>query len=308
VSGITRFVPTLRTASKTERADWGAAAMLLLPAALLLGLWFIYPIVETFILSLQHVDEFNFAHRSYIGLHNFSQLAHDPAFRHSLYITLVFVVFVVPAQTVLSLVLASILQSVGVGRVLFRTAFFVPYMASTVAVTTVFMKLFVSGAPLANLGAHLGLPNTTWYADVHLALPFLVVVYVYMYVGLYIVTFVSGMESIPRELYEAAKVDGAGAMERFRFITVPSLRPFVIFVVVAGMIQAIQIFDQAYVVSGGSILGSPAGATSTLVVFIYQQAFRLNALGYGSAGAVILLLVVLFGTLVTRRLIPEREA
>jgi multiple sugar transport system permease protein len=127
-----------------------------------------------------------------------------------------------------------------------------------------------------------------------------------MYVGFYIVIFVSGMEGIPPELYEAARVDGANAVQRFRDVTVPSLRPFVIFVVVAGLIQAIQIGDQAYVVSGGTILGSPAGATSTLVVFIYQQAFRLNALGYGSAGAVVLLVIVFLGTLVTRRLLPER--
>jgi multiple sugar transport system permease protein len=131
---------------------------------------------------------------------------------------------------------------------------------------------------------------------------------VYMYVGLYIVTFVAGMQGIPADLYEAARVDGAGAIARFRYVTVPALRPYLVFVVVAGMIQAIQIFDQAYVVSGGTVLGSPAGATSTLVVFIYQQAFRLNALGYGSAAAVVLLVIVFAGTLLTRRLLPEERA
>lgn len=295
----------MRAANRQTRADWGAAGAFLAPALGLLGLWFLYPIVESVILGFQNVDQFHYSHRTFVGLRNFSQLVHDPAFRHSLYVTLTFVVVVVPAQTILALVLASVLQSVGAGRSVFRTAFFVPYMTSTVAVTTVFMKLFVAGGPLANAAAHLHLPNTTWYADVHLALPFLVIVYVYMFVGLYIVTFVSGMESIPADLYEAARVDGATAVQRFRFVTVPSLRPFVLFVVVAGFIQAVQIFDQAYVVSGGTILGSPAGATSTLVVFIYQQAFRLNALGYGSAAAVVLLVIVFAGTLVTRRLLPE---
>lgn len=293
-------------AHRRTRGDWGAAGVLLTPALGLLALWFLYPIVESLILSFQSVDQFHYSDRSFVGLQNYSQLVHDPAFRHSLYVTLTFVLFVVPAQTLLALVLAAILQSVGAGRSLFRTAFFVPYMTSTVAVTTVFMKLFVAGGPLANAVAHLHLPNTTWYADVHLALPFLVIVYVYMFVGLYIVTFVSGMEGIPAELYEAARVDGATAFQRFRFVTVPSLRPFVVFVVVAGLIQAVQIFDQAYVVSGGTILGSPAGATSTLVVFIYQQAFRLNALGYASAAAVVLLGIVFLGTLATRKLLPEQ--
>ena len=290
---------------RRDRAETGVALALLAPAVILLGLWFVYPIVESFILSFQSVDQFQFSHRSYVGLRNFHQLYHDPAFRHSLEVTLVFVAIVVPAQTLLSLVLASILQSVGAGKSLFRTAFFVPYMTSTVAVTTVFIKLFVAGGPLAKTVAHFGVPDTTWYADVHLALPFLVIVYVYMFVGLYIVTFVSGMEGIPAELYEAARVDGASAFQRFRTVTVPLLRPFVVFVVVAGLIQAVQIFDQAYVVSSGTILGSPAGATSTLVVFIYQQAFRLNDLGYGSAAAVVLLAIVFCGTLITRRLLPE---
>jgi multiple sugar transport system permease protein len=128
-----------------------------------------------------------------------------------------------------------------------------------------------------------------------------------MYIGLYIVIFVSGLQTIPQNLYDAAMVDGANAWARFRYITVPSLRPFVYFVVVAGLIQALQVFDQAYVITGGTLLGSPAGATSTLVIFMYQQAFRLNALGYGSAAAVFLLIIVFLGTLLTRRISPQGQ-
>lgn len=287
--------------------DVATAYTFLLPALGLLGLWFVYPIVDSFILSFQHVDEFHYADRHYVGLHNFSQLLHDPAFFHSLGVTLVFVLFVVPAQTLLALGIAALLQRVGVGKAFFRTAYFVPYITSTVAVTTVFMQLFVAGGPLSGLAAHFRLPDTTWYANVNLALPFLVIVYVYMYIGLYIVIFVNGIENIPESLYEAADVDGAGALQRFWYVTVPSLRPFVVFVVMAGFIQAIQVFDQAYVVAGGNVLGSPAGATSTLVIFIYQEAFRLNALGYGSAAAVVLLAIVFAGTLITRKFLPERS-
>jgi multiple sugar transport system permease protein len=290
------------------RRDWGAAYVLLAPAIALLGLWFVYPIIDTVILSFQSVDLFKFSDRTYVGLTNFNQLWQDPAFHHSLFITLVFVVLVVPAQTVIALVLAAVLQSIGWGKSFFRTAYFLPYMTSTVAVTTVFMKLFVEGGPLAGLAATVfGVSNTTWYADPSLALPFLVLVYVYMYIGLYVVVFVGGVENIAVELHEAAKVDGAGTVQRFRFVTVPSVRPYVFFVVVAGFIQAVQIFDQAYVIaSNGAILGSPAGATATLVIFIYQEAFRLNDLGYGSAAAVVLLLIVFAGTAITRRLLPER--
>jgi multiple sugar transport system permease protein len=295
--------------SERARKDWGAAYALLAPAAALLGIWFVYPIFDTVVLGFQRVDLFHFSQRSYVGLTNFRQLWEDPAFHHSLFITIVFVLLVVPAQTAAALVLASVLQSVGVGKTFFRTAFFLPYMTSTVAVTTVFMKLFVEGGPLATVASSvLGVSNTTWYAEPSYALPFLVIVYVYMYIGLYVVVFVGGIENVPSELHEAAKVDGAGAVQRFRFVTVPSVRPYVFFVVVAGFIQAVQIFDQAYVIaSNGAILGSPAGATATLVIFIYQQAFRLNDLGYGSAAAVVLLVIVFLGTALTRRLLPERS-
>jgi len=283
--------------------------VLLAPAAALLGTWFVYPIADTVLLAFQRPNLFNFSERTYVGLTNFRQLWADPAFHHSLFITSVFVVFVVPAQTLVALLLASVLQSVSTGKTFFRTAFFLPYMTSTVAVTTVFMKLFVQGGPLSSLAARLfGVSNTTWYAEPSLALPFLVIVYVYMYIGLYVVVFVGGIENVPAELHEAAKVDGAGALQRFRFVTVPGVRPYVFFVVVAGFIQAVQIFDQAYVIaSNGAILGSPAGATATLVIFLYQQAFRLNDLGYGSAAAVVLLVVVFLGTALTRRLLPERS-
>lgn len=277
----------------------------MLPALLLLATWFLYPVAQSFILSFQKVNKFHFSDRTFIGFENYTQLISDPAFANSLRIMLVFVLLVVPAQTVISLLIASVLQSVGWAKAVFRAAFFVPYMTSTVAVTTVFMQLFVAGAPAATAATVLGIPDKTWYADVNLALPFLVLVYIYMYIGLYIVTFVSGLQTIPRELYEAATVDGANAWERFLHVTVPGLRPFVLFVIVAGLIQAIQVFDQAFVITGGHVLGSPAGATSTLVIFIYQQAFRLNALGYGSAAAILLLLVVFLGTWLTRRILRE---
>jgi multiple sugar transport system permease protein len=301
--------PTRRRTGTLRRRDWAAAYAMAAPAAALLGIWLIYPIIDTVILSFQRVNLFNFSERSYVGLVNFRQLIADPAFHHSLFITLVFVVAVVPAQTLLALVMASVLQSTGVGKGFFRTAMFLPYMTSTVAVTTVFMKLFVTGGPLSSTAAALfGLPNATWYATPSLALAFLVIVYVYMYFGLYVVVFLGGIENVPRELHEAAMIDGAGVLARFRYVTVPGVRPYVFFVVVAGFIQAVQVFDQAYVIaSNGAILGSPAGATATLVIFLYQQAFRLNNLGYGSAAAVVLLLLVFAGTALARRLLPERS-
>jgi len=281
---------------------------MLAPAILLLAWWFVAPIVQSVLLSFQDVSKFDFSKRQFVALDNYAQLFADPAFLKSLGITGTFVLGVVPAQTVLALLVAAALQGVQRGRTALRTAYFVPYMTSTVAITTIFMQLFVKGGPASAALSLFGVPDATWYAEPDLALPFLVIVYVYMFVGLYIVIFVGGIETIPPELYEAASMDGAGVLRRFWNVTLPGIRPFAVFVIVAGVIQAIQIFDQAYVISGGTTLGSPAGATSTIVIFIYQQAFRLNALGYASAATVVLLVLVLVAGILSRRIGPKEDA
>jgi multiple sugar transport system permease protein len=130
-----------------------------------------------------------------------------------------------------------------------------------------------------------------------------------MFVGLYIVIFAGGIETIPDDLYEAAAMDGAGVFRQFWSVTLPGLRPFTVFVVLTGIIQAIQVFDQAYVISGGTVLGSPAGATSTIVIYIYQEAFRLSNIGLASAATVVLLAIVIIAGLISRLAGPkERDA
>jgi multiple sugar transport system permease protein len=282
-------------------ADAGASAFGLLVW------WYAIPIVQSMVLSFEHVAQFDFSQRSFAGLQNYQQLIDDPAFRKSLGITATFVAGVVPAQTILALVIAAMLQSISRAKGAFRTAYFVPYMTSTVAITTIFMQLFVKGGIAAAALSVVGFPNETWYASTHLALWFLVIVYVYMFVGLYIVIFAGGMETIPKDLYEAAAIDGAGPLRQFWSVTLPGIRPFMAFVLLTGVIQAIQVFDQAYVIAGGNVLGSPAGATSTIVIFIYEQAFRLLNIGYASAATVILLAGVIVLGAASRRFAPKED-
>ncbi|HUI71728.1 MAG TPA: sugar ABC transporter permease [Spirochaetia bacterium] len=287
------------------RGDTAAAYVLLAPALLLLAVWFLYPIVSSFLLSAQAVNVFHYSKRTWVGLANYRELLSDPVFRSTIRITLAFVLIVVPAQTVLALLAAVLVQSLRRLSTFYRTALFVPYVTSTVAVTAVFMDLFTVHAALPAFFSRFGLPDVSWFADVHLALPFLAMIYVWMNLGLYMVIFLSGLQTVPPELYEAARVDGARGIHELLFITIPSLRPFVLFVVIAGMIGAFQVFDQAYVVSGGTVLGGPAGATSTIVIFIFAQAFRYNMLGSASAAAVLLLAVVSVATLIMRRVFRE---
>jgi multiple sugar transport system permease protein len=296
-SGLRRFLTS----------DNPAAWLMLAPAIALLAWWYATPIVESLVLSFQHVSEFDFDQRNFVGLQNFQQLISDPAFHKSLGITATFVVGVVPAQTIVALVIAALLHSISRAKGALRTAYFVPYMTSTIAVTTIFMQLFVKGGVAATALSVVGIPNQTWYASTHLALWFLVVVYVYMFVGLYIVIFAGGMETIPKDLYDAASIDGAGPIRQFWAVTLPGVRPFLAFVLITGVIQAIQVFDQAYVIAGGTVLGSPAGATSTIVIFIYQQAFRLLNIGYASAATVFLLAGVIVLGGIGRRFAPKGD-
>lgn len=288
-------------------SDNPAAWLMLAPAIGLLAWWYAIPIVQSVVLSFEHVSQFDFDQRSFTGLQNFRQLISDPAFHKSVGITATFVAGVVPAQTVLALVIAALLHSISRGTAPLRTAYFVPYMTSTIAVTTIFMQLFVKGGVAASALSVVGIPNETWYASTHLALWFLVIVYVYMFVGLYIVILAGGMETIPKDLYDAASIDGAGPIRQFWAVTLPGVRPFLAFVLITGIIQAIQVFDQAYVIAGGTVLGSPAGATSTIVIFIYEQAFRLLNIGYASAATVFLLAGVIVLGAVSRRFAPRGD-
>lgn len=302
------FSPGSRRRSRRRRAETAAAYILLAPALLLLGFWFLYPILTSFSLSFQTVNIFHYSQRSFVGLANFKQLFADPVFRSTIRITFTFVLLVVPVQTILALLAAVVVQGTGKAQALFRTVFFIPYVTSTVAVTAVFMDLFTVHAGLPVLFSHLGLPDVSWFADVHLALVFLAAIYVWMNLGLYMVVFLSGLQTVAPELYEAAHVDGANKLQEFFHITIPSLRPFIFFVVVSGMIAAFQVFDQAYVISGGTVLGGPAGATSTIVIFIFAEAFRYNKLGYASAAAVLFLVVVSILTVIVRRAFREETS
>ena len=288
--------------------ETAAAYILLAPALILLAVWFAYPIISSVLLSFEKVNVFHYAERRFIAFANYRSLFEDPVFGSTIRITITFVLLVVPAQTILALLAALIVNGARRGRTFFRTAFFIPYVTSTVAVTAVFMDLFTVRHPLPRLFALVGLPDTSWYADVHLALPFIALIYVWMSIGLYMVIFLSGLQSISPELHEAAMVDGANRAQVFWRITLPLLRPFTFFVLVSGMIQAFQVFDQAYVVSGGTVLGGPAGATSTIVIYIFAEAFRYNRLGTASSAAVILLFVVSAATAALRSIFREEAA
>lgn len=285
------------SSSKSEQIS---SYILLIPTLILLGVMVLYPLIQTAIFSLYRIDLLKFSERTFIGLKNYIELFKDSEFIRSLTTSIIFTIVVVPIQCILAFLIAILLENTFKFRGLFRTIFFIPYITSTVATAIIFMKLFTQDGLLSKFFSFFGLPNTTWYTNLDLALPFLAFIYIWTTLGFYIVLFSTGLNTIPEELYDAAKIDGANNVQTIRFITIPVLKPFIFLILSTAIISAFQVFDQAYVLARGASLGSPAGATMTLPVFVYAQAFRYNRVDHGAAAAMILLLLVLTITMVLR--------
>lgn len=303
--GSTPDKKTVKTKAKQnmKRETAVAAVVFLAPAMVMLMIWFLYPMIQSFFISFQ---DYNYMHRDkavFVGLDNYINIFNDPEFYTALKHSLLFVVITVPIQTFISLLLAIMVNSKIKGKGAFRTAYYTPYVLSAVAVATVFMYFFVKDGAVTKFLALFGFPNVTWYANINLAMPFIGILYIWQMVGFYMIYYLSGLQTIPDEIYEAAQIDGANKVQTFFRVTVPNLKPTTFLVVTYGLIQAFQLFDQISVITasnGG--LGSPAGATTTLLTYFYTQSFKFYKMGYGSAIAMVLFIIILVISVVQRKL------
>jgi multiple sugar transport system permease protein len=216
---------------------------------------------------------------NFVGLDHYARALRDPDFWQSLRNTLLFVVGTIPFTTAAALGLALAVQPAFRGRTLFRVGFFLPSVVSVVVLSLVFKGLYAPAGTLnAVLGA-IGLPTPPWLQDPRTALPAIMAMDVWAACGYYMLIFLAGLEAIPAELHDAARLDGAGAWARFRHITLPLLRPTLVFVLVVNTIRSLQIFAEVFVMTRGG----PLGSTTTVVYHLYEQAFSRFELGYASA-------------------------
>lgn len=276
------------------------------PILILMGIWFYYPLLRSFIYSFQDISFLNPDAAQFIGLSNYAEMLKDDDFWGALKNSVILTAVAVPLQTVISLLIAVNLNKIARLKTVFRTLYYLPYITSTVAVTTVFMYLFMQRDGIATKFFTLfGMEDVSWYASTKYALPFLIVLTVWTYVGFYVVVYLAGLQTIPGDVYEAGTVDGANAWQRLWYITVPMLKPTTFLVLTSGMIYAMQLFDQPYALARNGSLGSPAGATSTIVIYFYSQAFNFNRAGYGSAAAFIIFALIVIFTIVQKRFVKE---
>lgn len=272
-----------------ERRQRRAAFWFLLPDSLGLLVFVAVPMVLAVVLGFFRID--GFGSFQFIGFGNYARMAGDPQFWSSVRITLLYLVGVVPAIFVVGLGLALLVQQKipFVGAI--RSMLFVPYVISLVVVAMVweFMLGDRTGV-LSRLAASLGFENVSFLGEPSLALGTVVVVTVWFQMGYYMVIFLAGLQDIPGEYYEAARIDGAGAWQRFRAITLPLLRPTSFFVIITATVSVITGgLDLVFVLTGGG----PAGSTTLLIFYIYEQAFLFGELGYAAAIGSVLVLVML---------------
>ncbi len=254
------------------------------------------PIVFSLWLSFHEWDLLAPA-RPFVGLDNYQELARDGDFLRALRNTAVYVLFV-PVGMVLALGLALFVDRRMPGVNLLRTVFFLPYITSFVAISLVWRWMFQPDVGLLNhLLTRVGIPAQPWLSSPATALPSLMLMSVWMYAGYMMVLFLAGLQSIPASLYESARIDGAGAWQRFRHITLPLLRPTALFVLVTMVIFMFQVFTAVYVMTEGG----PLHATDVIVYHIYRNAWEYLRMGYASAMAWVLFAIVFLVTLVQFR-------
>lgn len=283
-----------RVALAEERAAW----LFLAPSLVLFAIFTAIPVISAFFISFTQWNLFNEV--TWVGLGNYLELAKDEIFAKVLGNTAYFVLASVPVQIVLALACALVLNRGIKGQTFFRVVYFLPVVTSTIAAALVWAWLFNSNFGLINAGLSLvgvtDLPK--WMGSTRWAMPAIIIVSIWQNLGYAMVLFLAGLQNIGKEVHDAAALDGATGWDRFWHITLPLLSPTTFFVLVISIIGSFQVFELVLVMTKAG----PANATNTLVYYIYQNGFQFYQMGYASAAAMVLFLIVLAFTLVQYRL------
>lgn len=294
-----------------RRGEALAGWLFVAPALVVLLLFFLGPVIAGLLLGFTDVDLYTFGSAGawrFVGLRNYARLLSDPVFWKALGNTFFFVLAGGPLTIGVALGAALLLNArLTRAKGLFRTIYFAPVVTTLVAVATVWRYLYHPRAGTLNLLlSFVGLGPIDWLGDPRWAMPALILMAVWKNFGYGMVLFVAGLQAIPESLYEAARIDGAGALTQFRRITLPLLAPTLLFVAIITTIGYFQLFAEPYVMTGGT--GGPVNATLSVALLMYKHGFRFWNMGTGAAIAFVLFLVILAASLIQVRLQQGREA
>ncbi|WP_255951338.1 carbohydrate ABC transporter permease [Streptomyces odontomachi] len=279
--------PRRRGLSRRHR-EWIAAGLFLAPDVIGLALFVGIPMVLSIVLSFFQVS--GFGSYQWVGLGNYDRMMHDPLFWDSMKITGIYVVVLVPVIFCVSLALGLLVKQKLPGMSAYRTALFLPYVISLVVVGVLWKFLLDDQVGVVNRAMRAaGFGGESWLGSPGLALGCLIAVMVWVMMGYYMIIFLAGLQEIPQEYYEAARIDGAGPWTSFRTITWPLLRPTSFFVLLMSTVAAITGgLDLVFVLTNGG----PANGTSLAIFYIYEQAFGYGEFGYAAAMGTFLVLIM----------------
>ena len=286
--------PKYRRGSRLRLRNTLIGWSFILPNFIGFALLTLVPVVVLFYMSFTNWNVFGKA--DWVGLANFQRLLGDGSFRISVLNTLYYSLMHIPATIVVSLGLALLLNNKLRGVAFFRTAAFFPYITSIVAIAVVWNLLFSPDyGPINQFLRAIGVDNPPgWLTSTTWAMPAVVIVSVWRDMGYYMILFLAGLQTVPRELHEAARVDGANVWQRFVNVTLPCLRPTMFFVIVILTINSFKIFDLILVMTNGG----PGQATLVMSQFIYRKGFEESQFGYASAAAVALFFMCIAVTII----------
>ncbi len=289
---------------KQKRLEAAQGYAYILPSLILILCFSIIPIFMSAFFSFTEYNVMN--PPRFVGLENYEKVFQDEYVREALLNTLKYVAITVPIQTILSLVFAAILATKmqNKGGEFLRSVMFIPVIASAVTSGTIWRTILgADGGILNSILGVFGVAPINWLGDSHTSLLSICIVAIWKNVGYFLVIFYAGIMDIPKSLYEAAKVDGANTFQQFFSITLPMLKTITSLVVTLGIIWSFQVFDLAYQMTGGG----PGYSSVTIVMAIYNAAFKQYKMGYACALAMLLLVIVLIINAVKQRVFGEKE-
>lgn len=288
---------------KLNRHQAKMAYLFITPTMVLFLVFTIVPVVMALFLSFTNYDVVS--RMDFVGVDNYKRLVDDSLFWQTFKNVFYYAIVFVPLNILISLLLGMLMNFKRPGVRLFRTMNYLPTLTSAVAAATVWIWLLHPEFGLVNgILSYFGVVGPAWLAQTETAMLSIILVTLWQSVGSNMIIYIAGLQGIPEYLYESAKLDGATAFDRFRYITWPQLRPTTFLVSTMSIIGALQLFDQAFVLTQGG----PGNVTKTPVYLIYQQGFNQLQMGYASAQAFILAFAILIFSFINMRINKSEES
>lgn len=265
-----------------------------------LGLFVLFPVIFSIILMFHRWNIIS--PMEFVGLQNFNKLFQDRLFFKSISNTFIFLVIHIPLQIIIALFLAEMLNQKIRLRSFLRAAYFLPVVISGVVVTIVWAQLYGYDVGLINrILVSLGLQKVGWLIDQNIAMPSIAIMATWKNVGLYVVLFLVGLQSVPPHYYEAADIDGATHWQKFRHITLPAINPTIFLVVIISTIGGFSLFIEPYIMTGGG----PLNSTISAVLYIYKQAFTYYHMGYAATLGFFFAVIIMIVVVIQRKIIEK---